>query len=145
VPRLQLRDLEGDREIRGSDVHYYAWAGGTKFSENGTGTPTEFKVITNDRTGLFFFDTRDGLAPHDFNSSNVAANLTPDINITDASYGTRGFLYVNTNKWGAAGASGRPATFTLPGEPFRDMNEDGVHDSGEPWINLRYGAISQHQ
>jgi hypothetical protein len=127
----------------GSDVHYYAWAGGTRFSENGTGPAREFKNITDSPTGesgLFFFDTRDGLAPHDFDASNVAANLTPEIRITDPNYGTRGFLYVNTTKWGVNGAPGRSATFTLPGEPFRDVNENGVKDPTEDWINLRYGA-----
>jgi type II secretory pathway pseudopilin PulG len=126
----------------GSDVHYYAWAGGARFSENGTGPPTDFEEITNGKTGLFFFDTKDGLAPHDFDASNVAANLTPDIRIGDADYGTRGFLYVNTTKWRVDGASGKPATFRLPGEPFRDVNENGVKDPTELWINLRYGAIS---
>lgn len=126
----------------GSDVHYYAWAGGSKFSANGTGAPKEFEELTNGKTGLFFFDTKDGLAPHDFDASNVAANLTPEIKIRDASYGTRGFLYVNTSKWRVDGSPGKAATFTFPGEPFRDKNEDGIWDAGEGWINLNYSSPS---
>jgi len=126
----------------GSDVHYYEWDSGSKFRENGAGDPTEFEDLTNGKTGLFFFDTKDGLAPHDFNSSNVAANLTPEITIRDSGYGTRGFLYVNTSMWRVEGAAGKPATFTFPGEPFRDENEDGVRVPTEEWINLRYRAVT---
>jgi hypothetical protein len=40
--------------------------------------------------------------------------------------------------WRVTGSPGRQATFTFPGEPFRDKNENGVWDFGEEWINLRY-------
>jgi hypothetical protein len=125
----------------GSDVHYYAWDNGSKFVENGFGPGVEFEDLTDGKTGLFFFDTKDGLAPHDLDASNVADNLTPDIRIKNGGYGVRGFLYVNTKTWRAQGAPGREATFTFPGEPFRDKNQNGVRDDGEPWINLRYSAV----
>ncbi len=126
----------------GSDVHYFTWAGGTTFSENGTGPPTEFEELTNGKTGLFFFDTRDGLAPHDFDANNVASNLTPPIRIRDPGYGTRGFLYLNTSLWSVEGGPGRTADFTFPGEPFRDTNENGVKEPEEGWINLQYLTYS---
>ena len=126
----------------GSDVHYYAWAGGTNFSENGTGTATPFEALTDGKTGLFFFDTTDGLAPHDFDASNVASNVTPVIRIQGPDYGTRGFLYVNARKWRVDGSPGKPAEFTFPGEPFRDKNEDGVKDADEEWVNLQYTTFS---
>jgi hypothetical protein len=125
----------------GSDVHYFAWdpaTGGMYFKENGTGGAADFETLTDGKTGLFFFDTQDGIAPHDFDASNVAANLTPTITISSGGYGTRGLLYVNTVLWRVAGSPGRPATFTFPGEPFRDSNENGVKDATEDYINLRY-------
>jgi type II secretory pathway pseudopilin PulG len=126
----------------GSDVHYYAWDTGSRFRENAAGLAAEFEALTDGKTGLFFFDTRDGLAPHDFDSSNVATNLTPQIKIQGGNYGTRGFLYVNTSMWRVDGSPGKPATFTFPGEPFRDENENGVKDAGEGWINLRYTGVT---
>ena len=40
----------------------------------------------------------------------------------------------------SACSPGRTATFTFPGEPFRDKNEDGIWDAGEGWINLNYSS-----
>jgi type II secretory pathway pseudopilin PulG len=130
----------------GSDVHYFAWdrvTGGSNFRENGVGTSADFETLTDGKTGLFFFDTRDGQAPHGFDAGNVADNLTPDIKIMNGGYGTRGFLYVNTRMWRVQGSPGRPAKFTFPGEPFRDKNENGVYEKvQEAWINLRYSTIT---
>jgi len=127
----------------GSDVHYYAFDRATSlFREGGSGTPQTFMSATDDKTGVFFFDTRDGLPPHDFDASNVAGNLTPEIRIPGGVYGTRGLLYVNTVMWRVSGSPGRPATFTMPGEPFRDENENGAYDTGEEWINLNYASIA---
>jgi len=127
----------------GSDVHYYAYDPATSlFREGGSGTPQSFVSATDDKTGLFFFDTRDGLPPHDFDASNVADNLTPEIRIPSGVYGTRGLLYVNTKMWRVEGSPGRSATFTMPGEPFRDEDEDGVMDTGEAWINLNYASLA---
>jgi hypothetical protein len=127
-----------------SDVHYFAWDQATsKFKENGVGVASDFQSLTNGKRGLFFFDTQDGLAPHDFDSGNVAANLTPEIKIADAGYGTQGFLYVNTKMWRVAGSPGKMAKFTFPGEPFRDKNENGVKDDDETeWINLNYSQLT---
>jgi hypothetical protein len=124
-----------------SDVHYYAWASGSQFRENGVGDPTELATLTDNKTGLFFFDTRDGLPPHDFDAGNVAQNLTPGITISDGGYGTSGFLYVNTKLWSVTGSPGRQATFTFPAEPFRDKNEDGIWEPDEEWINLNYSTL----
>jgi hypothetical protein len=124
----------------GSDVHYFAWDNGTSFRENATGTATSFESLTDGKTGLFFFDTKDGLAPHDFNSHGVAVNLTPEIKITGNSYGARGFLYMNTLKWTSTGNPGKTITMHWPGEPFQDKNQNGVYDSGEGWINLNYAG-----
>ena len=126
----------------GSDVHYFAWApDGSGFTEDGTMPGRPVQDLTDGKTGLYFFDTNDGLAPHGFDAGNVAANLTPEVNISSGGYGFRGLLYVNTNMWRASGSPGRPAFFTLPGEPFRDMNENGIRDPGEDYIHLRYRTV----
>jgi hypothetical protein len=125
----------------GSDVHYYAWDNGTAFRENGVGAATDFKTLTDNRTGLFFFDTKDGLAPHDPDSTGVAVNLTPEMKIS-ANYGVHGFMYVNTANWTSQGKPGRAITMHWPSEPFRDANENGQYDAGEDFVNLNYSTIS---
>jgi len=125
----------------GSDVHFYTWDNTSRYRENGTGLAREFTELTDGKTGIFFFDTADGLPPHDYDASNVAANLTPRITIPSSTYGTRGVVYLNTVMWHVDGSPGRPAQFTVPGEPYRDRNEDGVRDPGEEWINLRYSSV----
>lgn len=125
----------------GSDVHYYSWDNGTQFRENGVGAPLDFTALTDAKQGLFFFDTTDGLAPHDPDVNGVAANLTPDISVS-ANYGVQGFLYMNSRVWQAQGTAGRAITMHWPGEPFRDTNQNGVHDAGEEWVNLNYNTIS---
>lgn len=142
-PEFDYETWKSIAKSGGSDVHYYAWDTGTRFRENGSGTSAEFETLTGGKTGLFFFDTKDGLPPHDFDAGNVASNLTPEIKIQSANYGARGFLYVNTSLWRVAGSPGQPAIFTFPGEPFRDENENGVRDPGEGWINLRYTGVTQ--
>ncbi len=143
-PRFDYEIWKSIAKSGGSDVHYYAWDAdtGLGFKENGSGTTTDLETLTSGKTGLFFFDTRDGLPPHDFDAGNVANNLTPDITISSANYGVRGLLYVNTSMWRVQGSPGRPATFTFPGEPFRDVNENGIKDPGEGWINLRYTGVT---
>ena len=126
----------------GSDVHYYAWDNGDSFRQNAVGTSTDFATLTDNKTGLFFFDTTDGIAPHDENSTKVAANLTPQIDISAGSYGTRGFLYLNSVNFSVSGSPGRPVTLTMPGEPFQDTNMNGVKDAGEGYINLNYNSLT---
>jgi Tfp pilus assembly protein PilX len=93
-------------------VSYYTWVSGPDFSLDGTGASTDFRTLTNDRTGLHFFDTRDGLEP------NVAgSNLTPPISISGGSYGARGFLYLNAASFGSGGLGGVTRTLVPPGEP----------------------------
>jgi hypothetical protein len=125
----------------GSDVHYYAWDNGTDFRENSVGAATDFKTLTDGKQGLFFFDTKDGLAPHDPDATGVAVNLTPQMKIS-ANYGVQGFMYVNTANWTSQGKVGRAITMHWPGEPFRDANENGSYDTGEDFVNLNYVALA---
>lgn len=127
----------------GHDVHYYVPVAGSqdpvKFEENGVaGNPRTFQEITADREGLFFFDTKDGHAPHDDNGDGVPENLTPEI-VVSGSWRSSGFVYVNTIRFKSEGVSS-PATSTLqaPGEPYLDANGDRQFEPGEAWINLGY-------
>lgn len=143
-PEFDYDTWRGIARSGASDVHYYSWDTGSKFRENGYGPSAEFEQLTDGKTGFFFFDTTDGQAPHDFDVSGVAANLTPPIRILGAGYGVRGFLYLNTQLWSVNGSPGRPATFTFPGEPFRDKNENGIQDPDEQnqCVNLRFTGIT---
>jgi hypothetical protein len=127
----------------GSDVHYYAWDNGTDFLEGGTGAATDFRALTNKYPdgGLFFFDTKDGIAPHDPDANDVAVNLTPEMRIS-ANWGVKGFMYANTANWTSQGSPGIPITMHWPSEPFRDANENGRFDTGEDFVNLNYSTIS---
>jgi hypothetical protein len=102
---------------------------------------TDFDTITDGKTGLFFFDTMDRLAPHDPDAAGVAANLTPLMRVS-AGYGVRGFLYSNAVLWTSQGTPGRSVTMHWPGEPFRDSNQNGSYDVGEEFVNLNYTTIS---
>ena len=124
----------------GGNVHYFASRGGTTFSESGVGPLEEFETLTNGRTGFFFFDTRDGSRPSaTLDPSGLPVNLTPALRL--GAGGVRGFLYLNAAGFEAAGDAGIDTTFTMPGEPFRDVNRNGVRDAGEPWINLNYTEL----
>src|SRR5262249_28689836 len=123
-----------------SDTHYYSWDNGIQYRENGVGTPTDWTALTDGKQGLFFFDTTDGIAPHDPDANGVAANLTPEMQVS-ANYGVQGFMYANAQLWTATGNAGGPATLPSPGEPFRDANENGKYDPGEDWVNLNYTAV----
>jgi Tfp pilus assembly protein PilX len=92
--------------------YYYKWVSGTNFSLDGSGTSTDFRSITNGRSGIFFFDTQDTLAP------NVAGtNLTPAIGFSGGTWGVSGFVYMNTANFYTTGLGGLPTTYFPPGEP----------------------------
>ncbi len=117
----------------GLGVHYYAWdLSEHKFRENGMGPALEFRDITDDQDGLFFFDTIDGLPPEADGS-----NLTPAIAVVGGTWGARGFIYLNAVRFQSDVAAGRPVEFRPPGEPFLDSGVSGLYE-GEPFINLDY-------
>jgi hypothetical protein len=122
-----------------SDTHYYAWSSGASFTENGSGAVTDMRTLTDNKTGLYFFDTTDGNPP---DSATPPSNLTPEISLSGGTYGTRGMIYLNASNWETKGLAGRPIDMIWPGEPFRDKNQNGVRDVGEEWINLNYNTLS---
>jgi hypothetical protein len=127
----------------GENVHYFSWDNGTSFKENGQGTAADFTTLTDNNAGLYFFDTKDGNPPSDTLDANGApVNNTPEIKITSTDFVMKGFLYLNTVNFTSKGSPGRDITYTMPGEPFRDKNQDGVRNAGEDWINLNYNSLS---
>jgi hypothetical protein len=106
LPDVRLRHLEDDRAVRRERRPLLRWDNGTQFRENSVGTATDFQTLTNGKTGLFFFDTADGIAPHDFDASKVASNLTPQVDISANGYNVRGFLYLNANNFSVSGTPG---------------------------------------
>jgi len=137
-PEFDYEVWKGIATSGASDVHYYVWDNGSSFKENGFGTAQTFRSITDQETGLFFFDTTDGQAPHDDDADGTFENMTPEIMISGGTWGARGFFYLNTLEFGTKGVGGRAATFNAPGEPYRDANQNGHYDAGEDWINLTY-------
>jgi hypothetical protein len=118
----------------GPGIRYFAWVDDDIYSEDGTGEPLTFREITNNQSGLYFFDTRDGNRP-----SYSDDNLTPDIHLVGGDWSFRGFLFLNTELFQAeGGVTGRTIQFQAPGEPFVDENGNGGYDSGEPYINISY-------
>jgi hypothetical protein len=136
-PEFDYQTWKDIAQSGGSDVHYFAWDSGSSFSENGTGTVADYRTLTDNKTGVFFFDTTDGNAPNVGNT-----NLTPDVSLSGGTYGVRGLIYLNASNWETKGLGGRSVDMIWPGEPYRDTNQNGVRDAGEDWINLNYTALA---
>lgn len=120
------------------DVHYYVWVQGDSFSEDGVGPVRTFRSITDEQSGLFFFDTADGMAPLDADGDGEFDNLSPAVHLSGGRWGVQGMVYLNAMSFSTQGIGGRPVIFNAPGEPFQDRNQNGRWDLGEDWINLSY-------
>lgn len=129
-------------------VEYYAWdAGAGGFRRDGVGAPQSFRVLTDldpsdpsRRPAVRFFDTADGLPPHDDDADGSFDNLTPAIAIDGGTWSSQGVIVVNARTVRMSAVIGRPAPMRFPGEPFQDSNQNGRWDAGEGWVNLRYPA-----
>jgi len=118
-------------------VHYFVWVGGDRFQEDGTGTIDTVQNLTNGREGIFFFDTANRLEPEDTDGDGDFDNLTGDVAVS-GNWSFRGVLYLNASSFRLNGATGVPRTVQAPGEPFRDLDGDGLYDAGEPFVHLAY-------
>jgi hypothetical protein len=132
------------------DVHYYTWSSGDQFKENGFGTAQTFRQLTDQQTGLFFFDTKDGVAPYNAAGGDTPpfANLTPNIILQGGNWGVRGFVYLNAEQFATQGVAGHTSwpdgtttDFQAPGEPWLDLDNDQKHDATEPWVDLTYPTV----
>lgn len=125
------------------NVHYYVPApgGGDDFLEDGAGASASFQTITQNATGFYFFDTKDGLAPHDDDGDGTPDELSDTIMIV-GNWAPRGFIYLNSEKLVLAGlndGSAPQATFRAPGELYLDVNGDSAFTPGtDAWLNLDY-------
>ena len=106
--------------------YYYKWVSGTNFALDGTGPSTSWEVLTNNKAGIIFFDTQDGLQP-----DVAGTNLTPGVDIAGGGWNVAGFLYSNTVDFRTTGAgSGVNRLVFPPGEP----------GDGSGFVNLDYGS-----
>ena len=123
----------------GKDILYLAYDPGTQsYRLDGLGDPKSFRTWTEGEKGLFFFDTVNGQAP-----ASDGSNLTPDISINGAAWNSKGFIYLNANDFVTSGAGTPPDAWIFPpGEPFVDVDTDGVLDVGEPHVNLLYPTVA---
>ncbi len=121
----------------GRNTFYLTHAGGDDFKLDGAGTAKSFANWVNDENGFFFFETTDARPP-----AVDGSNLTPPISpmVPD---GFAGFVYLNTTDFRTTGSgSSRPTHWLFPpGEPYVDLNNDGVYDPGEPHVNLQYPTV----
>jgi hypothetical protein len=118
------------------DTRFFAWAGGATFRENGLGPARGFRDWVDGAEGLLFFDTADGLAPHDDDGDGIEDNLTPPISVSGGTWGYRGWVYVGTSEIVTGDFAGRPVVINAPGEPFQDADANGRFDGGESWDDL---------
>jgi Tfp pilus assembly protein PilX len=94
------------------NMYYYKWLSADNFSLDGSGASTTFRAATDNITGVFFFDTKDSLAP-----DAGGTNLTPAIALSGGTWGVTGFMYLNAADFGTTGLGGRNRTIVPPGEP----------------------------
>lgn len=122
------------------DVHYFVWAGGEEFRENGTGPALDFESATHEQEGVFFFETQDNLPPADLDGDGLLDNLTPAVRVDSDGWRFRGVIYLNAVSFQIDSVPAGTASLRAPGEPFQDADQNGRYDPGEAWINLDYPA-----
>ena len=128
----------------GRNIHYYSYDPSTQlFKEDGSGTPDSVENLTAATTGLFFFDTADGKAPHDDDSDGWYDNLASEAVISGKGWYSGGFIYLNTTNFETHGIGNPPKKNLIPpGEPWIDGSNgqplDGQYNDGETHLNLDY-------
>jgi hypothetical protein len=138
-PAYDYEDWKGIASSGEKGVHYFSWETGVGFREDGQGAASmSIRDLTHGKSGIFFFDTRDGLPPHDDDRDGRPDNLVQlDVRVT-SNWDFSGVLYLNTESFGFNGAVGVDRAVRAPGEPFLDNDQDGVFDPGEQHLNLSY-------
>ncbi|OLD64902.1 MAG: hypothetical protein AUI47_03845 [Acidobacteria bacterium 13_1_40CM_2_68_5] len=112
--------------------YYYSWSSADQFQQDGAGTPVTMGAATTGKSGIFFFDTRDGLPPRGlYTDAWPTTNLTPGISYSSSDWnGMQGFTYLNTATFQTTGAGSIGITRTIfpPGEP----------QDASGFVNLQY-------
>jgi hypothetical protein len=94
------------------NIYYYKWVSADNYALDGTGTTISFRNATGNKSGVFFFDTQDGLAPN-----AGGTNLTPAIALSGGTWGSQGFIYLNAADFQTTGLGGINRLIIPPGEP----------------------------
>lgn len=125
------------------NCYYYSSDGpGTStFKLNGSGASIDAIAATNNKTGLFFFDTTTNSAPVDADANGTYDNLTGDVSISGGGYTTGGLIYLNANfATSGSGSVSAQRQLVAPAEPYIDANANGVYDNDEYFVDLNYPA-----
>jgi hypothetical protein len=138
-PSYEYDDWKAIASTGERGVHYMVPAGGGLFSEDGLGTPGTLQSLTNGREGIYFFDSADGLAPHDDDGDGDFDNLTSAVTIA-GNWSFSGVIFLNAESFRLNGATGVARSVRAPGEPFLDVDGNTLFDAGEPYLNLSYPA-----
>ena len=137
-PQYDYEVWKGIVQSGARDVHYYVWADTDRFRENGTAPPEKFQSITNGKEGVYFFDTKNRVAPDDTDGDGLLDdNLTEPI-LLSGNWTFKGFIFLNALSVKVDGLAGQLVAVRPPGEPYLDLDLDGAYDPGERYINLDY-------
>jgi len=117
---------------------YHAWdATGGGFRTDGSGPVQSFDAVLAEAAGtpgLHFFDTLDGIPPHDDDGDGVPDNLTPPI-VLAGPWIARGFVFVNAESILVDGLiEGLIERHRAPAEP--------ANITHTAWIDLTHPAIA---
>ncbi|HEU5179347.1 MAG TPA: hypothetical protein VFW45_01025 [Candidatus Polarisedimenticolia bacterium] len=121
------------------NAYYYKYAGGGNFNLNGSGAAVDIPTATTGKTGLFFFDTANGLPPTDSDGDGVFENLTAAVTLSSG-WNSGGFIFMNAGTLTSSGLGNSPPTRTMyaPGEPWIESNGIDGWQSGETVLDLTY-------
>jgi type II secretory pathway pseudopilin PulG len=137
-PEFGYEEWKQRAQEGGENVHYFTYAGNGSsdlYKLNDEGMAKPFRDWTAGGSGLYFFDTQDGLPP-----AADGSNLAPPVELAGGSWNAHGLIYLNAEWFHAHDVTGVSRHITAPGEPFQDKNRNGVWDAGENWLNLDYPA-----
>ena len=100
--------------------YYYAPVGSGptyRLDGNPSATAVTFQQATGGRSGIFFFDTKDGLQPNTQPYTSGASNLSDAVDVNGSGWGTTGFIFLNAKVFGTTGVVGISRPVFPPGEP----------------------------
>jgi hypothetical protein len=119
----------------GKDVHYMVYMGAAdSYAEDGAGAAQTMQAWTDGKQGFWFFDTMDQQPP-----DPTGSNIAPAVGLS-GNWNSAGFIYLNAN-WDSAGTGGGVSRVIVPpGEPWKDINNNGIAEDGE-YVNLSYRTV----
>jgi hypothetical protein len=123
------------------NAYYYKYVSGGNFRLNGDPSAPLVNIndATSGKTGLFFFDTANGLPPTDSNADGIYENLTADVTLSSG-WNCGGFIFMNAATLSSSGLGNSPPSRTMyaPGEPWIESNGTDGWQTGETVLHLTY-------